>query len=513
MRKIKEILRLKLETGLGYHKIARSCNVSTSTVHDVINRAKAAGLTWPLPEELQTEKELDKKLYSEQVPIAPLRRPEPDMNWIHHELKRKNVTLQLLWQEYKEKHPDGYQYSYFCEQYRHWKQKLNPVLRQTYPAGKFMQVDYAGQTMAITDAKTGEILKAYIFVAILAASNYTYAEAVLSLDLANWIACHCRAFEFFGGVTEILVPDNPKTGITHPCRYEPEINRSYAEMAAHYGIAIIPARPGKPKDKAKVETSVQIVERWILAKLRNLTFFSLDELNEAIEKELLALNQKPFQRLEGCRQSLYEELERPVLKPLPEQRFQFAEWKTLTVNIDYHVEVEKNFYSTPYQLVKEKVDVRISSGLIEILHKGKRVASHTRSFGVGKYCTLLEHRPTSHQKYLEWTPSRIINWAGDAGSYTGKLAQQILAQRPHAEQGYRSCLGLIRLGERYGKERLNAACKRALFFGTPQYQSIKSILEKGLDQVPLEKAPEPEPIMHQNIRGKEYFGQERERLC
>jgi transposase len=284
-------------------------------------------------------------------------------------------------------------------------------------------------------------------------------------------------------------------------------------MAAFYGTAIIPARPSKPRDKSKVEKGVQVVERWILAKLRNRTFFSLDELNTAIDKELAELNQRPFQKLEGSRQSLFDELEKPALKPLPEERFQFALWKTLTVNIDYHVEVEKNYYSVPYQLIKEKVDVRITSGLIEIIHKGKRVASHLRSFGLGKSCTLPEHRPAAHQKYLEWTPSRIIRWAGDAGPSTGQLAKHILEKRPFPEQGYRSCLGLIRLADRYGKERLEAACKRALFFGTHTYNSVKSILEKGLDRTPLEKAPASKPIMHQNIRGKEYFGQECERIC
>lgn len=512
MRKIKEILRLKLEFSLSYQKIARSCNVSASTVHDVIRRANAAGLTWPLPNELQGETELENKLYPGQI-LNTLHREKPDMNWIHRELKRKNVTLQTLWQEYKAAHPDGYQYSYFCEQYNIWREKLNPVLRKTYPAGKFMEVDYAGQTMTITDPATGKTYPAYIFVAVLAATNYTYAEAVISLELTSWIASHLRAFEFFGGVTEILVPDNTKTGITHPCRYEPEINRSYAEMAAFYGTAIIPARPSKPRDKSKVEKGVQVVERWILAKLRNRTFFSLDELNTAIDKELAELNQRPFQKLEGSRQSLFDELEKPALKPLPEERFQFALWKTLTVNIDYHVEVEKNYYSVPYQLIKEKVDVRITSGLIEIIHKGKRVASHLRSFGLGKSCTLPAHRPVAHQKYLEWTPSRIIRWAGDAGPSTGQLAKHILEKRPFPEQGYRSCLGLIRLGDRYGKERLEAACKRALFFGTHTYNSVKSILEKGLDRTPLEKAPASKPIMHQNIRGKEYFGQECERIC
>jgi transposase len=512
MRKIKEVLRLKHDAGLSYHQIARGVNISTSTVHDIINRFNGAGLPWPLAAELEDEKALENLLYPEQKASAT-KKPEPDMALIYKELKRKSVTLQLLWEEYKALHPEGYQYSYFCERFNTWRAKLNPVLRHFYRAGERTEVDYAGQTMQVTDPETGKIYKAYIFVAVLAASNYTYAEAVLSVDLASWIASHVRAFEFFGGVTEILVPDNPKTGVIHPCRYEPELNRTYEELASYYGTVVIPARVKRPRDKANAENGVLIVERRIIAKLRNRTFFSLAELNQAIWAELKLLNEKPFQKLDGSRQSLYEELEKQALKPLPPKPFEYAIWKKLTVNIDYHVEVDKNYYSTPYQLVKEIVEVRITSSVVEILYHGKRVASHRLLLGKGKFSTLPEHRPVSHQKHLEWTPSRIAGWAAQTGPHTKTLAAKIMEQRPHPEQGYRSCLGIIRLGDLYGKERLENACTRALFYGTISYKSVKSILKHGLDSKLPEEVTELKPILHRNIRGADYYSTGGEQLC
>jgi len=344
MRKIKEILRLKYDAGLSYHQIARGINVSASTVHDIINRFNKASLSWPLAAEFEDEKALENLLYLEQT-VTATKKPEPDMDLIYKELKRKSVTLQLLWEEYKALNPDGYQYSYFCERFNKWRAKLNPVLRQVYRAGERNEVDYAGQTMQITDPDTGKTYDAYIFVSVLASTSYTYAEAVLSVDLKSWIASHVRAFEFFGGVTEVLVPDNPKTGVNHPCRYEPELNRTYEEMASYYGTAVIPARVKRPRDKPNAENGVLIVERRIIAKLRNRTFFSLAELNQAIWAELKLLNEKPFQKLDGSRASLYEEFEKPALKPLPLKPFEYAVWKKLTVNIDYHVICEASHFT------------------------------------------------------------------------------------------------------------------------------------------------------------------------
>ena len=341
MRKIKEILRLQGEMGLGVRQIARSLSVSHSTVLDMLHRAQAAGIAWPLPADLD-ETALEAKLYPGNQQGA-LPHAEMDMTSLHRELRHKGVTLQLLWQEYKRDHPDGYQYSWFCDRYREWSGTLDLVLRQQHRAGEKMFVDYAGQTVPVVDPRTGEVRQAEIFVAVLGASNYTFAEATWSQELPHWIGSNCRAFEFFAGVTEIVVPDNLKAGVARANRYEPDVNPTYQEMAVHYGTAVIPARPRKPRDKAKVEVAVQVVERWILAALRNRTFHSLDELNQAIAEALQRLNDRPFQKLSGTRRSLYESLDKPALRPLPAQRYAFAQWRKARVNIDYHIEVDHNY--------------------------------------------------------------------------------------------------------------------------------------------------------------------------
>ncbi len=511
MRKVKEILRLHFELGLRVRQIARSLSVSHSTVSDLLGRAQAAGLTWPLPEGLD-EAALEARLYT--APGGRPRNPaEPDMEWIHRELRRKGVTLQLLWAEYRQAYPDGYQYSQFCERYRKWRGTLDIVMRQTHRAGEKMFVDYAGKTVPVVAPTTGEVREAQVFIAVLGASNYSYVEASWSQELGPWIEAHCRAFEFFGGVPEILVPDNLKGGVARACRYEPDINPTYQEMATHYGTAVIPARPKKPRDKAKVEVAVQIVERWILAVFRNRTFFSLDELNEAIRQELDRLNDKPFQKLEGSRRSLYQTVDRPALKPLPQERFELAEWKKARVNIDYHVAVDGNYYSVPYQLVHREVDIRLTAWVVEVIHKGRRVASHARTYGKGKFVTEPGHRPASHARHLEWTPSRLVTWAERVGPNAASLVQTILASKPHPEQGYRSCLGLMRLGSRYSPERLEAAAQRALALGGTSYHSVKSILDKGLDQEPLRPPVSASPLPgHANVRGPGYYAKREEAI-
>jgi len=507
MRKIKEIIRLKSELGLSARQIARSCSISHSTVLEVLRRAEESGLSWPFPEQLD-DVALEARLFPSRNSELTNSRFQPDWAEVHRELKRKGVTLQLLWQEYKQAHPDGYQYSYFCELYQKWSGTLDLPLRQVYRGGEKMFVDYAGMTLKVVNTSTGKVFEAPVFVAVLGASNYTYAEATPSQELVHWIGSHCRSLEYFDGVPECVVPDNLRSGVTKACRYEPDLNPTYQEMAAYYGTVIIPARPRCPRDKAKVETGVQIVERWILAPLRNRVFFSLSEGNKAIREGLEELNQRPFQKLEGSRRSLYEELEKPALKKLPAKRYEFARWKQARVNIDYHIEVEKNYYSVPYQLVKEQVEVRLTDSTVEILHKGKRVASHPRLYGKGQFSTTSEHRPVAHQKYLEWTPSRIIRWAEQTGPNTAKMVKQIMEKRPHPEQGYRSCLGLLRLGQRYSDERLEAACSRALNINAFTYKSVKSILEKGLDKLPVPELFEAAPIRHYNLRGAKYFSEE-----
>lgn len=505
MRKIKEILRLKHEVGLGLRQIARSQGLSHSTVSDYLARAEAAGIAWPLPEDLD-EAALEARLFPGNASEAGRGRAEPDWAQVHQELRRKGVTLQLLWLEYKQEHPDGYQYSRFCDLYHRWRQSLDIPMRQVHRAGEKVFVDWAGLTVPVADPATGEVRDAYVFVGALGASNYTYAEASLTQEQPAWIMAHCRMFEHFGGVPALIVPDNPKTAVTKACRYEPGLNRTYEDMAAHYGAVVIPARPSKPRDKAKVETAVQIVERWVLAPLRHRTFFSLAELNRAIREGIEALNNRPFQKLPGTRCTLFETLDRPALKPLPARRYEYADWKRATVNIDHHVEVAGNYYSVPYQLIRQEVEVRLTATTVEVLQRGQRVASHARSHSKGRYITDDRHRPAAHRKHLEWTPSRLAAWAETVGPETARLVNAILESRPHPEQGYRSCLGVMRLGRRFGTERLEAACGRALLLGALSYRSVKSILEKGLDRQPLEAAAaRPAPVRHPNLRGAAYY--------
>jgi transposase len=507
MRKIKEVLRLHYEKGLSAREIARSLDIGRGTIKNYLARVQRAGLSWPLPPEID-EATLEHRLFSPFHPVVQEKRQMPSVEYLHQELKRKGVTLLLLWHEYKEKSPEGYQYSQFCRLYHQWAEKLDPCLHQEYRAGEKLFVDYAGQTMEVTDPETGAIHPVQIFVATLGASNYTFAEAPLSQDLPSWVQSHVHAFEFFQGVTEILVPDNLRDAVTRSCRYEPDLNASYRELAEHYGTVIIPARVSKPRDKAKVESGVLQVERWVLAPLRHRTFFSLAELNEAIRVQLEFLNNRPFEKLQATRKSLFETLERSVLKPLPTQRFVFAEWKMARVNIDYHIELDRHYYSVPYQLIHEKVEVRLTATTVEIFLKGHRVASHLRSYVPGKHTTSPEHMPKSHQKFLQWTPSRLIHWAGTIGPQTQKLVTFILDNRPHPEQGYRSCLGVLRLQKRYTPERLEAACARALAFKAYSYKNVESILKNGLDQQPLATTPPQTrlPLLeHENLRGKEYY--------
>ena len=505
MRRIKEVLRLHHESGLGRRQIGRSLSISHATVRGYLRRAEQAGLSWPLSDTL-SDVQLEQRLFPPPIMIPAGERPLPDWASQNKELKRKGVTLFLLWQEYKAVYPDGYQYSRFCELYRAWASKIDVSMRQTHKAGEKLFVDYAGQSLPITNPGTGEIRVAQIFVATLGASSYTFAEATWTQSLPDWIGSHTRAFAFFGGVTEIIVPDNLKSGVTTPCRYEPGINRTYMDLAAHYGTAIIPARVYKAKDKAKVESGVLVVGRWILARLRNRTFFSLAEANTAIAELLTQLNDRPFQKLPGSRRELFETLDKPVLRQLPASLYTYAEWKKARVNIDYHIEVDGHYYSVPYQLIKQGLDVRITAHTVECFHKGKRVASHRRSFHKGKHTTVTEHMPKAHQQYAEWTPRRLVKWAASFGPNTSGLVEAILRKRVHPQQGFRSALGLLRLGKQYGPKRLENACERALATGAISYRSVASILKANLDKQPIQKAPEsPEPIEHGNIRGAGYY--------
>jgi len=507
MRAIKEILRLKWVCGLSDRQVSRSCSVGRATIAEYVRRAEAAGLSWPLPEGMD-DAHLETLLFpiSSRSPSPGSSRLLPDWDQVREELNKKGVTLFLLWQEYKEAHPDGYQYSWFCEQYKKWTGKLDLVMRQDYRAGEKMFVDYAGHTVPLVDRRTGQIHQAQIFIAVLGASNYTYAEATWSQSLPDWINSHVRALSFFQGVPEVVIPDNLKSGVSKASRYEPDLNPTYQELATHYGFAVIPARVRKPRDKAKVEVGVQVVERWVLARLRYFTFFTLHDLNTHIENLLSQLNNRPFRKLPGSRQSLYESLDRPAFKPLPIDPYVYAEWKKARVHIDYHIEVDGHYYSVPYQLVKEQVDVRLTAQIIEVFHKSRRIASHRRSMIKGHHSTTPHHMPKPHQHYAQWTPERLVRWAAKNGQATQKLIENILASRPHPQQGFRSCLGIMSLEKTYGSQRLENACQRAVAIGGISYKSVHAILKNGLDQKPL---PSPSQISfiihHPNIRGSLYY--------
>jgi transposase len=505
MRKIKDVLRLKFETDLSHRRIARCCQVSRPAVTALLNRFEKAGLSWPAAADWD-DAALEHKLYPP-VPALPATAPTaPDWAHVHRELRRKGVTLMLLWHEYKSTHPEGFQYSWFCAQYRAWAGRLSVVMRQTHRAGEKLFVDYAGQTVAVVDRHTGELRQAHLFVAVLGASNYTYTEATWSQQLADWIGAHVRAFEFLGGTPELVIPDNLRSGVSKAHRYEPDLNPTYQDLAEHYGVAVLPARARRPRDKAKAEAGVLLVERWILAVLRNRTFFSLEELNRAIARLLKRLNERAFNKLPGSRRELFEQLDYPALQPLPAQAYEFAEWKKVRVNIDYHVEVDGHYYSVPYQLVKRPLDARVTARTVECFHRGQRVASHCRSQRKGQHTTVADHMPKAHRQYAEWTPQRLVQWAEKTGPATAAVVQTILARRAHPQQGFRSCLGIMRLGKSFGEERLEAACHRALKLGSCSYKSINSILRQGLDRRPL---PEPQAldlaIEHDNIRGADYY--------
>jgi len=506
MRKIRELLRLHRGEGLSRRQAAIAAGMPYATAADHLARAERAGLSWPLPDDMD-DAGLEARLFVPPSARPPTEsRPVPDWPSVHRELHRKGVTLALLWLEYRERHPEGFGYSWFCGAYRLWAGRLDLVMRQEHRAGEKLFVDFAGMTLPIVDPDSGLVWGAQLFVAVLGASSYTYAEAFPSQALPHWIAGHVHAFQALGACPLIIVPDNLKAGVTRAHRYEPDINPTYAEMAAHFGCAVIPARAGKPRDKAKAENGVLQAERWILAALRQRTFFSLAEANAAIAERVAWLNARPFRKLPGSRRTMFEAIDRPALRPLPAWPYEYAEWKTARVNIDYHVEVEHHWYSVPYQLVGQRLDIRAGARLVEVLHRGRRVASHPRSAQRGHFTTLVAHMPESHRRHAEWTPGRIVAWAERTGPATADLVAAIMASRPHPEQGFRSCLGIMRLGRRYGDERLEAAAARALAVRGLSYRSVESILKAGLDAMPL---PGDEPVTsigdHANVRGSAYY--------
>lgn len=505
MRKISEILRQHYDLKLSYRDISRSLNISVGAISDHIKRAKAEGiLTWEQARDL-TEKQLYEKLF---LPVNKKTaiRPKPDNTWIYREMSRKGVTLKLLWREYRSQIPNGVGYTQFCGGYKNHKLSINPSMRQTHKAGEKSFVDYSGMTVPLLSVSTGEVKQAEIFVGCLGTSQYTFVEASSSQQLADWIKSHIHFFEFLGGVSEIIVPDNLKSGVTKAHRYDPDINTNYQEWAEHYGIAIVPARARAPKDKAKVENAVGCIERQILAPLRDITFTSIVEINQAIKPLLKAFNSQKLQKMDSSRRQLFEEIDKPALKPLPENRYQYAIWQKAKIHIDYHFVFDSHYYSTPYKYIHHKIELRVTSDTIECFYKGERIAIHKLSHKKHGFTTLEEHMPKSHKEYSKWTPERMRYWASKSGVHTEQFIEQMISSRTFPQQAYRACLGVMRLGERFGQERLELACTKALEVGATRYQQIESILKNRLEDVPLANSDnETIVINHENIRGSNYY--------
>jgi len=503
MRTVREILRLHFEHNLSRRAIARACSVSPTTAGDHLDRILASGKDWQTISALD-DSSLKTLLYPDGG--KPARKPLPDFDYLRLEMKKKGVTLQLLWEEYRSVHPDGYSRSQFCELYHQHGRTLDPVMRFEHKAGEKLFVDFSGDRPSYIDRETGEVIEPELFVAVMGASSRAFAKAVANQQIPEWTRAHVDAFEYYGCVPACVVPDQLKSGVKTSCRYDPEINPVYAELCAHYGVAVIPARPNEPRDKAKVENGVLNAQRRILAALRNRTFFSLEELNDAIAVELTKLNNRPMQGVGKSRNQLFEELDKPAMKALPVERFQLREWKKAKVHIDYHVAVNGSWYSVPYVFIGKEVAVCMTATAVAILHDGKRVASHARTYKKNVYVTLDEHRPPAHRKHLEWTPERMRRWGESIGVRTGAMIEAITESAVHPDQTYRRCLGLFRLAKRFGNDRLELACDRALRLRAIGFRSVKNLLEKGLETADVPENDEVSlPLFHDNVRGSDYY--------
>lgn len=506
MRKIREVLRLRFAAQLTVRKISASTKISVGGIQKLLTKANNLSLTWPLPEELD-DSQLAKMFYPRADTRSSSRFEIPDWAEVHRELKPKGMTKNLLWQEYTQQYPNRcYSYSQYCDRYLHWLKKQKRSMRQVHKAGEKLFVDYAGKTMPIVWQTTGEVRFAEIFVAVMGASNFTFCEATWSQKLPDWIGSHVRAFEFLGGVPEIVVPDNLRSGVSKACRYDPDVNPSYQQWAAHYGTVIIPARPRKPQDKAKAEVGVQIIERWILARLRHQTFFSLSELNYCIKALLLEVNNKPFKQLKGTRQSWFDAIDKPALTSLPKQKYQYTEIKRVKVNIDYHVQFDQHHYSVPHHLVGEKLELHATDNLIEVYFHNNRITSHARRHHPGM-TTIAEHMPTRHEKHHKWTPGKLKNWASNIGDEVLRWVTSLLAQKQHEQQAYSVCLGLLSLSKSYESQRLNNACAIANKHSLYRLKHIKDILKSNQDKLPIDSKEQLSllPQSHENIRGAKSF--------
>lgn len=501
MSKIKDVLRLKFEAHLSNRDVGRCLKIGAATVSDILSRFHSADLPWPIPETL-TDKQLQARLY----PVAPAhhgKRP-PDYPMLHQELKRKGMTKLLLWQEYREQEPEtAYGYTQFCSLYQTWLGKQKRSMRQHHIAGDKLFIDYCGPTLPIVNPDTGECRRAQIFVATLGASNYTYVEACAGQDSESWLMAHVNAFEFFGGVPRLLVPDNLRAAVTKADRYEPVLNENYAKLARHYNTAVMPARPYKPKDKAKAENAVLIVERWLLMRLRHRTFHTLADLNLALRELLTELNSRPQRIQPGSRQALFEQLDKPALTPLPEHRYEYVDSKRAKVGPDYHVLYLRHAYSVPHCLVGEPLELEATARLVRLYHHGQLVAQHPRKYKAGGFSTIEEHMPQAHQKQ-KWSAKRLLDWGESIGPGTREVVARHLNSRKHPEQAYRSCLGLLNLGRSYGDSRLEAACSKALLMGRPHRQTVLNLLKHNREGQEPEQRQEA-VFEHINLRGSDYY--------
>ncbi|TLZ39814.1 MAG: IS21 family transposase [Gammaproteobacteria bacterium] len=507
MSKLKQLIGLQA-SNLSVRALARALGLSVGAVSKYLRAVRGCGIGAAEAESL-SESELEQRVFGPAPPGKPGALVPPDCAWIHTELKRhRHVTLQLLWEEYRERYgAEAYRRSAFCQIYRRWEKRLKRSMRQRHFAGEKLFIDYAGRTVPIYGAHGEEAFQAQLFVSALGASGLAYAEGTRTQALADWLASHVRALEYYGAAPTIFVPDNPKVGVTRADRYEPELQRSYEELAAHYRAVVIPARPYRPKDKSRAELTVLLVCRWILARLRHQRFYSVEELNAAIRPLLIELNERPFQRLPGSRRSVFEALDRPAMRPLPASPYVYAEWKERTVAFDYHVDVDRHYYSVPHALVGHSVWARYTAATVEIFFRSARVATHIRSYQRGAHTTVPEHMPKSHRAHAEWSPKRLIQWGESIGAHTGAIVEHLLRTKPHPEQGYRACLGLLALARQYGEARLEAASALAVRLGSPTRKSVKSILESGRDRH-LSSTTEPlalELPLHGNVRGPGYY--------
>ena len=487
MTKYREIIRLA-ELGLSQTNIALSCNASKTTVNKVLKAAREQNLTWPLDPKL-TDPVLCGLLFPNQKAKVTTSKRMPDYAHIRKELLRNGVNKKLLWTEYLEEcrlaGDEPLMYSQFCYYIQQDEQKRRATMHINRKPGEQVEVDWAGDPAHIIDPDAGEILDAHIFVGVMTYSQYPYVEAFMDEKQHSWIAAHVHMYEYFGGVAKILVPDNCRTAVDHNKSWKDQrINAVYQEMAEHYGTAVIPARVRAPRDKANAEGSVGNISTWITAALRNEQFFSLSELNRAIRQKLEVFSRRPFQKKEGSRYEIFRDEELPLLAPLPATPYELAEWKQATVQFNYHISFAGMLYSVPHEYIKRKVDVRVTDKTIEIFYNHNRIASHRRLYGrKGQYSTVTEHMPTSHQQYLEWNGDRFRKWAERIGSSTHQVVDAILTSKRVEQQSYRSCMGLLKLADKYSADRLEAACRKALSFtATPSYKSIKNILDTGNDQ-------------------------------